>query len=326
MMKQTFLFGSITLWLLSFSFMVQAQVQNYSLESSSDGISWQVFPQASTPMTGQQLSSQQVSLPEHVRGVVPGTVFTAYVEAGHEACPEYADNIYKVDESRYNRPFWYVGTFSLPQSPSAHQQVWLCFDNINKYADFYFNGHKISGSDTSVKDVKGHMLRSRFNVTHLYRANEKNIIAVLIYDPDQRKSRNAKDPYGVACSPSYLAGAGWDWMPYVPGRLAGITGHARVEVTGSAVLVDPWVRSHLPTLQQAELSIASGVANHSSQTQSISVQGTIMPGNIQFSKTLQVAAGDTAHFYLNKYQLASLVINSPPDFVIVSPKNLRQRV
>lgn len=70
MMKQPFLFGSITLWLLSFSFMVQAQVQNYSLESSSDGISWQVFPQASTPMTGQQLSSQQVSLPEHVRGVV----------------------------------------------------------------------------------------------------------------------------------------------------------------------------------------------------------------------------------------------------------------
>ena len=93
MMKQTFLFGFITLWLLSFSFMVQAQIQNYSLESSSDGISWQVFPQASTPMTGQQLSSQQVSLPEHVRGVVPGTVFTAYVEAGHEACPEYADNI-----------------------------------------------------------------------------------------------------------------------------------------------------------------------------------------------------------------------------------------
>lgn len=311
MMKQTSLSGFITLWLLSFSFMVQAQVYNYSLESSSDGISWQVFPKASTPMTGQQLSSQQVSLPEHVRGVVPGTVFTAYVEAGHEACPEYADNIYKVDESRYNRPFWYVGTFSLPQSPSADQQVWLCFDNINKYADFYFNGHKISGSNTSEKDVKGHMLRSRFNVTHLYRANEKNIIAVLIYDPDQRKSRNAKDPYGVACSPSYLAGAGWDWMPYVPGRLAGITGHARVEVTGSAVLVDPWVRSHLPTLQQAELSIASGVANHSSQTQSISVQGTIMPGNIQFSKTLQVAAGDTAHFYLNKYQLASLVINNP---------------
>ena len=23
-------------------------------------------------------------------------------------------------------------------------------------------------------------------------------------------------------SPSYLAGAGWDWMPYVPGRLAGM--------------------------------------------------------------------------------------------------------
>ena len=55
------------------------------------------------------------------------------------------------------------------------------------------------------------MLRSKFDVTHLIKRSGKNAVAVLITDPDQKKTRKGKDPYGVACSPSYLAGAGWDW-------------------------------------------------------------------------------------------------------------------
>ena len=70
------------------------------------------------------------------------------------------------------------------------------------------------------------MLRSKFDVTNLVKKSDKSVIAVLITDADEKKTRKAKDPYGVACSPSYQAGAGWDWMPYVPGRLAGITGNA----------------------------------------------------------------------------------------------------
>ena len=80
------------------------------------------------------------------------------------------------------------------------------------------------------------MLRSKFDVTNLIKKSGKNVIAVLITDADQKKTRKAKDPYGVACSPSYLAGAGWDWMPYVPGRLAGITGNAYLVVTGDVVI------------------------------------------------------------------------------------------
>ena len=87
------------------------------------------------------------------------------------------------------------------------------------------------------------MLRSKFDVTNLIKKSGKNVIAVLITDADQKKTRKAKDPYGVACSPSYLAGAGWDWMPYVPGRLAGITGNAYLVVTGDVVMEDPWVLS-----------------------------------------------------------------------------------
>lgn len=47
-------------------------------------------------------------MPDYVRGVVPGAVFTAYVEAGIVPDPNYADNIYKVDETFYNRRYGIV--------------------------------------------------------------------------------------------------------------------------------------------------------------------------------------------------------------------------
>ncbi|MGI6242235.1 MAG: glycosyl hydrolase 2 galactose-binding domain-containing protein [Prevotella sp.] len=288
----------------------QAQLQQLSLDSKDGNVSWKVFPQANSHFKGSDLSSGR-SVEGAVNGIVPGTVFVSYVEAGKEACPEYGDNIYKVDEARYNRPFWYVTSFRLAQKPSAGQHVWLCFDNTNKFADFWFNGHKISGAADSTKDVKGHMLRSRFDITPYYKSDGDNHIAVLIYDPDEKKTRTGKDPYGVVCSPSYLAGAGWDWMPYVPGREAGITGHARVEVTGEAKFIDPWVRSYLPSRDKAEINIFSDIANYSGQAQDITVKGVIMPGNIAFTKTMKVESGDTANIGISKTDCQKLIINNP---------------
>ena len=216
-----------------------AQTSTMSLNSSNPKIVWEVKPQADlNNIGGEQISTPGFKMPDYVKGVVPGAVFTAYVEAGIVPDPNYADNIYKVDETFYNRPFWYRTEFELPASYSAGKRVWLHFDNTNRFADFYFNGEKISGTKTSTKDVSGHMLRSKFDVTHLIKRSGKNAVAVLITDPDQKKTRKGKDPYGVACSPSYLAGAGWDWMPYVPGRLAGITGNAYLAITGDGRSVD----------------------------------------------------------------------------------------
>ena len=275
----------------------QAQLLSYSLDTSETFAKWTVSPER--------------NMVDAVPGVVPGTVFTAYVEAGREACPEYGSNIYEVDESKYSRPFWYRGEFRLPQPLQAGQRVWLCFDNTNRYADFWFNGEKISGTAASEKDVSGHMLRSRFDVTSLYQEGRSNMIEVKIYDTDQKKTRKAEGPYGVACSPSYLAGAGWDWMPYVPGRLAGITGHARVEVTGGVNLVDPWMRSFLPSNDQAELTFTSAVSNHTSVRQLVTIDGTIHPGNIQFTRQLWVNGGDTAHVRITSKEVESLVVRNP---------------
>ena len=232
-----------------------AQRIEYSL-ASEDGLAhWQLARQSEVGMGGAQISQTGFAMPKtSVKGVVPGVVFTSYVEAGIEPCPEYADNIYKVDETKYNGPFWYRTEFTLPAEVKPGQHVWLCFDNTNRYADFWFNGHKVSGTEQSTRDVKGHMLRSRFDVTDYYLSGKAQTVSVLIYDADQKKTRTDKGPYGVACSPSYLAGAGWDWMPYIPGRLNGIPGRCYVAITGEAVMDDPWVRSSLPSKDKAEIT------------------------------------------------------------------------
>ena len=76
---------------------------------------------------------------DYVKGVVPGTVFTAYVEAGIVPDPNYADNIYKVDEN----VFITVLSGIVRNSNSRllirrGKRVWLHFDNTNRFADFYF--------------------------------------------------------------------------------------------------------------------------------------------------------------------------------------------
>ena len=84
------------------------QSTKMSLNSSNPQILWEVKPQADLEnMTGEQISTPGFEMSGFVKGVVPGTVFTAYVEAGIVPDPNYADNIYKVDETFYNRPFWY---------------------------------------------------------------------------------------------------------------------------------------------------------------------------------------------------------------------------
>ena len=297
-------------WAIATNLTAVAQLQVMSLNTADKQVTWTVTPQDEVDAKGQEVSKPGFAFDNGVVATVPGVVFVDYVNAGHEENPDLADNIYRVDETKYSKPYWYRTEFS-PLPVQQGQRVWLCFDNTNRYADFYFNGHKISGTEESTKDVSGHMLRSRFDVTAYYNATGKNAIAVLIYDADQKKTRKAEGPYGVACSPSYLAGAGWDWMPYVPGRLAGITGNARIENTGGVVMNDPWVRSFLPSYDKAEITIASELCNLSSEQQTVMLQGIIQPGNIRFQKSIEIGGGETRTLHINRHDVEALLINSP---------------
>ena len=309
MKKRVFLLSVSVLLLLGRADAVAA-IRTVSLNSTDGVVKWQLMPAGEVDAKGAEVSEVGFLMSDPVPGVVPGVVFTAYVEAGREENPDVSDNIYRVDETKYNRPFWYRTEFTLPSS-ADNERVWLCCKNINRFADFWLNGVKISGTEDSEKDVNGHMLRSYFDITSVVRREGPNALAVLIYDADQKKTRKATDPYGVACSPSYLAGAGWDWIPYVPGRLAGITGDIFVAFTGDAVIRDPWMRSYLPSNDKAELTLSADILNTSSEDQDFEVRGTIMPGNIAFSKTIRVRGWNKATVQITKDDVAAFAVDNP---------------
>ncbi|MBN2162747.1 MAG: discoidin domain-containing protein [Pontiellaceae bacterium] len=288
-----------------------AQDNRMSLDSSNPQINWEIKPQDDVKQSGEQVSKPGYRLKDAVKGVVPGIVFTAYVDAGLEKDPNYADNIQKVDEAFYSRPFWYRTEFDMPASVKKGQRIWLNFDNVNRFADFYLNGQKISGTATSTKDVSGHMLRSRFDVTDLVNLKGKNAVAVLIYDANQKKDRDAKDQFGISASPTYLAAAGWDWMPYVPGRLAGITGNAYIEVTGDVVMRDPWIRSELEDNATAYLAFQTALKNSSGRKQTAKVRIRIQPGDIEVSKSITLEPGAISKVYMNRKEFDALVVKNP---------------
>jgi len=272
---------------------VTVLAQNNVLPLDSRHTVWQVAPQADVPHSeGDRVSTVGFKLKNAIEGVVPGTVFTAYVNAGKEKDPNYGTYILEADEAFYNRPFWYRTEFQL-QKRNAGERVWLCFDNTNRYADVWVNGQKVSGTKDSKRDISGHMLRSRFDITDIVAKKGKNAVAVLIYDADQKKSRHAKGDFANACSPTYLSAAGWDWMPYVPGRMAGITGHVRIEMTGGISMSNIWVRSQLPTLSHADLSVQTTLHNTTGCVKEVLLSGIIQPGNISFAKKITMNSSDT---------------------------------
>ncbi len=286
--------------------------QRVSLDSKA-GAGWQLCPQADVEgVSGAEISRPGYAMPsDAVAGVVPGCVFTSYVEAGREENPDVADNIHRVDETKYSRPFWYRTEFATPATYSKGKRVWIQFDNTNRYADVWVNGVKLSGTPESTKDVSGHMMRSRYDITDLLSPDGNNAVGVLITDADQKKTRNADGPYGVACSPIYLAGAGWDRMPYVPGRLNGIVGHVSLDVTGDVVMVDPWVRNELPTLDLAELTLTTGLKNTAKEKRRVTLEGTVTPGDIKVSRTYIIPAGGEATVTLDKTSFPQLAIENP---------------
>ncbi|MCX2574133.1 glycoside hydrolase family 2 protein [Pedobacter sandarakinus] len=303
-----------TLSLLFAIFLVstsQSQTITYSINSTNPEIEWQIKPQSEVNVSGLTVSKPGFQFSNAIKGIVPGVVFTAYVAAGKEPDPNYGDNIWKVDETQYNRPFWYRTEFVTPKSFKQGQRLWLNFDNTNRYADFYFNGKKLSGTANSTKDVSGHMLRTKYDITDLLNNDGKNAVAVLITDADQKKTRKAKDGFGITASPTYLAAAGWDWMPYIPGRLAGITGNAYLSITQDVVMEDPWIRSELESNKTAYLSFSTVLKNNSTQKREALVKGIIQPGNIEFSRRITVPALGEAKLTLNRKEVEQFVVNNP---------------
>lgn len=299
------MFKKIFIYVFTVFFSIQLYSQSICSLNSSDSISWRVFPVDMDSSSVAVLSTPGYDVSTWIPSKVPGTYFVDYVNAGIEKDPDFGDNIYNVDEKKYNKEFWYRTEFEVPAG-FTKDKLWLNFKGVNKEGTFILNG-ELLGS------VTGFMLRSVFDVSTKVKTG-KNVLLVKTNVPDVRKSRQptwALDTWANFAMPTYMASAGWDWMPYVPGLNCGITNDVYLSTTGVVKLEDVWVRSEVPDIKQANISINATIHNCNNQSVTGTLTGTILPGNILFSKTITLSANQSLPVKINKDEFTQLTISNP---------------
>ncbi len=249
---------------------------------SFDGTLWQVFP--AEGLKWNAVAAGDVQPDDWVPGVVPGTVFVAYVEAGREENPDWGDNIYRIDEAFYNRSFWYRTTLPRP-AQSAGRRTILTLEGINRYAWVCFNGKKLG-------QVKGHVQTARYDITDLLK--DENTLAIRVDMPDASHIARDANFVNYVC-PTYVASHSWDWMPYVPGLNCGITNDIYLEFTDDTDIRHTWVRSSLDsTYTHAAVTVETQAVNLTDDSTSVTLQATIQPGGLTSVRMVTLAPHETA--------------------------------
>lgn len=265
------------------------------LHSDNPTLKWKLKPHSEVGTDVVPMMKSDYNASAWVDAVVPGTAFNSYVVAGLEKDPNFGDNIHKVDRAKYDRSFWYRTEFTVP-ADFTKELIWLNFNGVNRKAEVYLNGQSLGVLD-------GFMHRGRFNVTEIIKKNGTNILAVLVHMP--------QTPLANQGSPTYLSSGGWDWMPYVPGLNMGITDKVFLSNTGALTLIDPWIRTDLPSRAKSDLSVALEVKNNSGKAQKGIVKGIITPGNVEFSQEIELQPNTTTQLKFDKRYYPQLTIHDP---------------
>lgn len=266
---------------------------------------WKIVPQADVKETGEQLSAPGYAAGKWLAAHVPGTAFGDYVLAGLEPDPNFGENVWKVNRKKYDQNFWYRTEFTVPPECFQSGRIWLNLDGVHRDADVFVNG-------TKVGTLLGFFQRGRFDVTRLVKKDAKNSLAVLahIMEVPQAKRADGKWDFNVS-SPSLLCSRGWDWMPRVPGLNTGIYKDVYLTHTEEISLLDPRIRSDLPKLAEANLSIQTELKNSSALAVSGELVGEINPGGIVFSKSVTINPNETQTIILNSLETPALRVANP---------------
>ncbi|MEU4154193.1 discoidin domain-containing protein [Streptomyces sp. NPDC026659] len=248
---------------------------------------------------------------------VPGTVLTSLVDQGRLPDPVAGFGNLHVPEALSRHSWWYRREFTLPRGlrTGSGRHVWLEFDGVNHEAEVWFNGVR-AGSFTNP------FARASYDITELLAAGGQ-ALAVKITPVPFPGSPADKGPAGLAFvdagatmmnrnSPTYLASSGWDWMPAVRDRAAGIWNHVRLRSTGAAVIGDPRVDTLLPDLPAtttAELTVVVPVRNADSADQRVTVTAAF--GRVRVTRTVTVPGGRSTDVTFTPADFPQLRLRDP---------------
>lgn len=262
-------------------------------EKSAAASEWKLQRSSAVTASGEEISANEYDDSGWMPAVVPGTVLYSHIAAGSVPDPGIADNNMQISESYFNSDFWYRWTPRLRKGQDSYKvsgsRTILCFDGINWKAEVYVNGHRVG-------DIAGAFRRARFDVTDLVNGKD-DVVAVRIIKNAHygaAKEKNAENPdfnggQLGADNPTFHATIGWDWIPSVRGRDAGIWNDVRFESCKSVELSDPLVQSRVSG-DLASMTVSVVASNITSGELAGSLRGTL--GDIVFSKDVVLKAGE----------------------------------
>lgn len=234
--------------------------------------SWQIQSADKVNAPATDISQSVYKADNWIQGDIPATVMTILRESGEYPDLFMGDNIDKVDDTRFQQPWWYRKTFELNEL-DKEDVYQLRFEGLNYKANIWLNGQQIG----HVADVEGPFSRWTFDVAK-YLVPGNNAIAVEIIPP-------VKGDLTIGFV---------DWNPAAPDQNMGLWRGVELIKSAAVSIESPFVSTRLnrDNWKDAELRITTMVTNHSDKAQKTTLKLTI-EGIGEVQKSVELKAGES---------------------------------
>ncbi len=274
---------------------------------------WEVIDGTSVLESGKSIFDPQLNTNQWYNATVPGTILTTLVNQGVYPDPFYGLNNLFIPDTLSRMDWWYRNSFVFG-GIDENKRVQLVFNGINYFAEVFLNGKKLG-------NIKGAFIRGEFDITNfIYRDGKENIIAVHIYPPanpgipHEQSMVAGQGLNGGMLSldgPTFISSIGWDWIPGIRDRNAGIWQDVKLRIGSDVLIGDPLVTSDLdlPDTTFARIKIAVPVKNATQSSKEGVLSVKMEKINIQQPYSLQPGEEKTITF--DPQQFAELNIRNP---------------
>ncbi len=274
---------------------------------------WELIDGTSVLESGKSVFDPALNTNKWYNATVPGTVLTTLVDQGVYPDPYFGLNNLFIPDTLSRIDWWYRKSFVLTGQEQS-KQIHLLFEGINYMAEVFLNGKKLG-------NIKGAFIRGNFDITNFIRRDGKdNILAVHIYPPvnpgipHEQSMVAGQGLNGGMLSldgPTFISSIGWDWIPGIRDRNAGIWQDVKLKIGGEVFIGDPLVVSDLdlPDTTSARIKISVPVKNTSSK----SVQGVLTAkiGNISVQQPYSLNSKEETIIIFDPQQFTELNIRNP---------------
>jgi hypothetical protein len=243
---------------------------------------------------------------------VPGTILATYVANGVYPDPAYGLNNLLIPDDLSRQDYWLRTEFVLPGS-GAREQLALAFHGINYAGEIWVNGERLGITE-------GAFTRGRVTLPARFKPGQRIAVTVRVSPPPHpglphEESLTAGPGLNggemTIDGPTFAAAEGWDWIPTVRDRNAGVWQEVMLEAAGDVRLGDPHVNTVLPLADNslAEQTFAIPVTNDSAAARAVEVEARF--GDVTLRQAATLAPGATATIRFAPDQFAQLSIRNP---------------